>query len=156
MTTIKQFEANRRNSLQSTGPITPEGKDRSRRNAMALHDPKFQHYLPRAYEYWFSHFIDKEYGEVWVFVDGANKPMRQQPKIGQWIGAYHTFEHALVGYIVGQQLQAKPVTLYYAFPNYALPDFVQPYFYSGKITAAELQKDGQGRRMQKVIFNNVH
>src|SRR5262245_36748516 len=34
MTTIKQFEANRRNSLKSTGPVTAEGKDRSRRNAI--------------------------------------------------------------------------------------------------------------------------
>src|SRR5262245_25800181 len=34
MSTIKQFEANRRNSLKSTGPISLEGKDRSRRNAI--------------------------------------------------------------------------------------------------------------------------
>src|SRR5881392_201110 len=34
MTTFKQIEANRRNARQSTGPITEEGKLRSRRNAV--------------------------------------------------------------------------------------------------------------------------
>ncbi len=34
MTSFKQFEANRRNALKSTGPITEEGKDRSRLNAV--------------------------------------------------------------------------------------------------------------------------
>jgi hypothetical protein len=34
MTSIKQFEANRRNSLKSTGPKTEAGKQASRRNAV--------------------------------------------------------------------------------------------------------------------------
>src|SRR4051794_1310350 len=34
MTTPRQIEANRRNSLHSTGPRTPEGKEQSRRNAL--------------------------------------------------------------------------------------------------------------------------
>ena len=34
MTSPKQIDANRRNALKSTGPITPEGKDRSRCNAV--------------------------------------------------------------------------------------------------------------------------
>ena len=34
MSSFKQIEANRRNALKSTGPITPDGKDRSRRNAV--------------------------------------------------------------------------------------------------------------------------
>ena len=34
MTSLKQIEANRRNALKSTGPTTPDGKDRSCRNAL--------------------------------------------------------------------------------------------------------------------------
>jgi hypothetical protein len=34
MTSVKQIEANRRNALKSTGPITPVGKERSRCNAV--------------------------------------------------------------------------------------------------------------------------
>ena len=36
MSSLKQIEANRRNALKSTGPRTPEGKDRSRCNAGAF------------------------------------------------------------------------------------------------------------------------
>jgi hypothetical protein len=34
MTSLRQIQANRRNALASTGPTTPAGKDRSRRNAI--------------------------------------------------------------------------------------------------------------------------
>src|ERR1022692_2112545 len=34
MSSFKQIEANRRNALKSTGPTTPDGKERSRRNAL--------------------------------------------------------------------------------------------------------------------------
>jgi mannose/cellobiose epimerase-like protein (N-acyl-D-glucosamine 2-epimerase family) len=124
---------------------------------LALSDPKFTQYLPRAYDYWFTHFVDKEFGEVWNTVDGrTHAPVRQSPKQWEWKNAYHSFEHALVGYIVGQKLNNQPITLYYAFPNDETVRSTQPYFYSGIAKDVEIEKANEGQRVQKVTFSNVH
>jgi len=123
---------------------------------LALRDPTFLQYLARAYDYWFRHFVDPVYGEVWNGVDGkTHAPLRQLPKQWQWKNAYHSFEHALVGYIVGQQLHGELVTLYYAFPGDP-PASVQPYYFSGTMQGVELATDDQGRQTQKITFSNVH
>jgi hypothetical protein len=123
---------------------------------LALRDSKFTRYLPRAYDYWFRHFVDTTFGEVWNGVDGrTHAPMRQMAKQWAWKSAYHSFEHALIGYIVAQQLHNRPVTLYYAFPSDVLPHAVQPYFYAGTIRGFEVERDNQGQRVQKVTFSNV-
>jgi mannose/cellobiose epimerase-like protein (N-acyl-D-glucosamine 2-epimerase family) len=124
---------------------------------LALRDPGFAQYLPRAYDYWFRHFVDPLYGEVWNGVDGrTHTPLRQLPKQWQWKNAYHSFEHALVGYIVAQQLQGELVALYYAFPGDPPAASVQPYYFSGTIAGIELAADDQGRQTQKITFSNVH
>jgi hypothetical protein len=124
---------------------------------LALGDQTFAQYLPRAYAYWFSHFVDPVYGEVWNSVGGnTHAPVRKLPKQWPWKNAYHPFEHALVGYIVGQQLKGEPVTLYYAFPGNSPMDSVHPYYFSGTIDALEATTDDQGRQNQKVTFSNVH
>jgi hypothetical protein len=48
---------------------------------LALRDPTFVRYLPRAYDYWFRYFVNPIYGEVWNGVDGrTHAPLRQLPK----------------------------------------------------------------------------
>jgi len=90
-------------------------------------------------------------------VDGrTHAPLRQLPKQWQWKNAYHSFEHALVGYMVAQQLQGELVTLYYAFPGDPPAASVQPYYFSGTIQGIELATDDQGRQTQKIMFSNVH
>jgi len=123
---------------------------------LALTDPKFRQYLPSAYEYWFSRFVDAEHGEVWNGVDGrTHLPVRKQPKQWEWKNAYHSFEHALVGYIAGQSLNDKAVTLYYAFSADASTKSAQPYYYSGKLTGVEEETNGKDQRTQKMTFANV-
>jgi mannose/cellobiose epimerase-like protein (N-acyl-D-glucosamine 2-epimerase family) len=123
---------------------------------LALTDPKFRQYLPSAYEYWFSRFVDTEHGEVWNGVDGrTNLPVRKLPKQWEWKNAYHSFEHALVGYIVGQSLNDKEVTLYYAFPTDSSAESARPYYYSGKRISVAAETNSQGQRIQKVTFANV-
>jgi mannose/cellobiose epimerase-like protein (N-acyl-D-glucosamine 2-epimerase family) len=123
---------------------------------LALRDPIFGQYLPRAYDYWFRHFVDPAYGEVWNTVDGKmHVPVRKLPKQWKWKNAYHSFEHALVGYIVAQQLHGNLVTLYYAFSGDQPSNSVQPYYFSGSIRHIELTTNHQGRRLQRVEFSNV-
>jgi mannose/cellobiose epimerase-like protein (N-acyl-D-glucosamine 2-epimerase family) len=122
---------------------------------LALHDRNFARYLPKAYDYWFDYFVDKKSGEVWNAVDGrTHGPIRDAPKQWAWKNGYHSFEHALVGYIVAQQLHDLPVTLYYAFTSDTLPTAVQPYYFSGEIRSTEMQND-HGQRVQKVVFERV-
>jgi mannose/cellobiose epimerase-like protein (N-acyl-D-glucosamine 2-epimerase family) len=123
---------------------------------LALVEPSYARYLGSAYNYWFTYFIDKQYGEVWSAVDGkTHAPQRQSPKQWEWKNAYHSFEHALVGYIVAQQLNDVPVALYYAFSSDAQAKFARPYFYSGAIRRVESVKDGEGPPFQRVTFENV-
>jgi mannose/cellobiose epimerase-like protein (N-acyl-D-glucosamine 2-epimerase family) len=123
---------------------------------LALRDRAFAQYLPRTYDYWFRHFVDPVYGEVWNRVDGrVHAPMRKLPKQWQWKNAYHSFEHALVSYVVAQQLQGKPVAFFYAFSSDPPANSVQPYYFAGSIQRVEPTMDNQGRRFQKVEFGNV-
>jgi mannose/cellobiose epimerase-like protein (N-acyl-D-glucosamine 2-epimerase family) len=110
---------------------------------LALIDPAYARYLPTTYAYWFDTMVDHQYGEIWHWVDAAtNKPNIRFPKQHSWKNALHSFEHALVGYLTGQQLHGQPVVLHYAFKDAVPPPTeIQPYFFEGKVLSIEA-KDG--------------
>jgi mannose/cellobiose epimerase-like protein (N-acyl-D-glucosamine 2-epimerase family) len=111
---------------------------------MALQDIAQARYLPPASEYYFKHFVDPQYGEVWTGVDAAtNQPITDLPKAWPWKSAYHSVEHALVGYITAQQLYGQPVTLHYAFDMTPQSQSIQPYFFRGDLRGLDvLSRDG--------------
>ncbi|MEJ2202277.1 MAG: hypothetical protein P8X63_14850, partial [Desulfuromonadaceae bacterium] len=105
---------------------------------LALIDPIFARVLPRTYDYWFRYMVDHEHGGVWHMVKAENnQPDLSFPKQHSWKNAFHVFEHALIGYLTGQQLQGQPITLYYAFKQDVPDSEIQPYLFWGEITAKE-------------------
>lgn len=124
---------------------------------LAMSDVRLAKYLPHTYDYWFRYFIDHQHQEVWRRVDGTtNQPQQGMLKISAWKSAYHSLEHALVGYITGQQIHAKPVTLYFAFKDPTHDTVVRPYFFTGKIDRVERRLDNRGGILHAVTFRDVH
>ena len=110
---------------------------------LALSDVAAGQDLPQTNDYWFRHFVDPQYGEVWNGVNyDKNTPQRDMPKSWQWKSAYHDFEHALVGYITSQWLHSQPVTLHYAFGGDVDQNTIHPYFFSGTVDSLVTTQDG--------------
>jgi mannose/cellobiose epimerase-like protein (N-acyl-D-glucosamine 2-epimerase family) len=123
---------------------------------LAMRDPMVAKYLPNTNRYWLDKFVDHTYGEVWTTVDGkTHLPKNDNPKAWPWKNAYHTMEHALVGYITSQQLHGEPVTLYFNFVEPQEDAAVKPYFFTGSIDSKEVTDDSRGGSIQKVMFRDV-
>ena len=106
-------------------------------------------YLPRSAAYWFTYFVDHQYGDVWNGVTyGTNAPQKDFPKAWQWKNAYHAFEHALVSYITAQQLRQASFPLYFAFTQAVPASMVSPYY----LTADVDRIDTIGTNLQRVAF----
>jgi len=118
---------------------------------LALSDPAYAEYLPKTYDYWFTYMVDHKNHEIWHWVNARdNRPNVRIPKQHSWKNGLHSFEHALVGYIICQQLHDKPVTLYFAFAKPPPQNEIQPYLYQGKIQSIQPTSAGY-----KVVFTSV-
>jgi mannose/cellobiose epimerase-like protein (N-acyl-D-glucosamine 2-epimerase family) len=110
---------------------------------LGLLDPGYARYLPRTYDYYFTYMVDHEHHEVWHWVNAVDdQPNRRIPKQHSWKNSLHSFEHALVGYMVGQQMHAEPVTLYFAFSRLPPEDRIAPYFFQGKVNSVDRTESG--------------
>lgn len=127
---------------------------------LALIDPAYARYLPHTYSDWFVHMVDHEHGGIWHWVDAeTNQPDIRFPKQHSWKNALHSFEHALIGYLTGQQLHGLPITLHFAFvedPNLddpAVRRTINPYVYRGPI---DRDRSGPGETSYLVTFSRIH
>jgi mannose/cellobiose epimerase-like protein (N-acyl-D-glucosamine 2-epimerase family) len=122
--------------------------------SMAIAGPtasKARSYLDATNPWYMRHFVDPTNGEVWskLTPEGQIAP-ESLPKKWPWKSAYHSLEHALVGYITSQAIDQQPLTLYFGFLDRPPDDTVQPYFFRGKLTALE-----QGDGLWKATFAEV-
>jgi len=107
---------------------------------LALIDPAYARYLPTTSAYWLDKMVDHQHGGIWHWVDATtNKPDIRYPKEHSWKNAFHSFEHALIGYLTGQQLHGKPAVLYYAFKDAVPPKAeIQPYVFQAKVRSIDV------------------
>ncbi|WP_089724196.1 AGE family epimerase/isomerase [Candidatus Thiosymbion oneisti] len=104
--------------------------------SFSLDDPTlYDKYLVKTYPWWIAHMVDRTNGGVWHKINYPDL-MPQYPKVHLWKNGYHSFEHALIGYITDRIRDKKPVTLYYALPEGKQP-WLQPYYYSGQTVHSE-------------------
>ncbi len=99
--------------------------------SFSLDDPTFyDKYLVKTYPWWIEHMVDHTNGGVWHKINYVDLK-HQYPKVHLWKNGYHSFEHALIGYITDRIRNKKPVTLYYTLPE-GERSGLQPYYYSGQ------------------------
>ncbi len=127
----------------------------------SLRDPSYAEYLPTTYAYWFEYMVDHTNKGIWHWVNAAdNQPDIHFPKQHSWKNAFHTFEHAMVGYLTGQELHDLDSELYFAFKSdVETPDNTQirPYSYAAKVKSTEVLSGESipGYGKQKVTFADI-
>ena len=100
-------------------------------------------YLTTAYPRWFERMVDKQYGGI--FHKRTNEAVIEFAKAHLWKNGFHESEHALIGYITGEELRRAPIALYFAFREDAVNRLVRPYYFDGRMIGAEwLPRTGMG------------
>jgi mannose/cellobiose epimerase-like protein (N-acyl-D-glucosamine 2-epimerase family) len=119
---------------------------------LSLIDPSYAEILLHTYSYWFRCMVDHHDHEVWHMVDGkTNQPIFGFPKQHSWKNAFHTFEHALIGYMLCQKLHNLDFDLYFAFDKDFNPKSdenrktIHPYFYQGAIKDIDTSEKFEGK-----------
>lgn len=106
---------------------------------LALEEPAQAERLAGSWDFWLRHLVDHRNGEVWggVGPDGEFSPTSL--KIHHWKSGYHSFEHALVGYLGAQALAGLPVRLHFATGR--ADSLFRPYLLPGSVAEVE-SRDG--------------
>ena len=132
----------------------------------ALRDPSYAKYLPNTYDFWFDHIVDHTNYGVWHLLTynhatGTYNVDLSFPKQHSWKNAFHSFEHAMIGYLTGQELHDMDSQLYFAFKDgIGTPDVteIRPYTYAAKVKSVADVDGGisiTGYGKQLVTFTDI-
>lgn len=108
---------------------------------LSLIDDRYLSRLEQTTGHWMSDYVDPEYSEVIPSINPDGSPSSDWPvtdtaKCNVWKNGYHSTEHAMVLYLVGQALAGEEARLYFAVEADAAEDFVaRPYFFEGREVA---------------------
>lgn len=120
---------------------------------LSIADGEMARKLEHTFEYWFRNFVDPASGEVWSTVNATTHlPLRNNPKQWPWKNAYHSTEHALVGYVTSSARQERVLPLYFAWADQ--PETVRPYFFDGEVESV-ISWEEAGVPVRQVNFVGV-
>ena len=111
---------------------------------MCLQETSFcDDYLENTVNWYFDNMVDKTYGGVYqrVSADGLTARGKKQWK---WKSGFHSYEHALVGYITSQFAVDEEIQVHYAHTDDICSPTgglifgsINPYYYEGDITQCQ-------------------
>jgi len=106
---------------------------------LSLIEPSYvDKYLQSTVNWWFDNMVDPTNYEVWSLLT-LPKLEKKLPKQYHWKNGYHSYEHALVGYITSGATQGDLVELYFARKHGQEKESIRPYYYTGQIAELEIE-----------------
>ncbi len=118
---------------------------------LSLEEPGWSGMLDTAYGTWFSKLVDHQHGEVFHNIVDINARHVRYPKVHLWKDAYHSCEHALIGYLTSSPGEDRAV--YFAMEETPATE-LRPYLFRGDVV--DRQETGTGHeRVQRILFRNI-
>jgi mannose/cellobiose epimerase-like protein (N-acyl-D-glucosamine 2-epimerase family) len=136
---------------------------------LSLNDPDYAEMLIYTYSFWFKYMVDQKNHGVWHMLEGkTNLPSPGFPKQHSWKNAFHTFEHALIGYLCSQAIHNLDISLYFAFEKDFDPKTqenrkrIHPYFYQAAMKEIDVSRKFKGKKKflknlvkTRVVFSDL-
>ncbi|MDR0610972.1 MAG: hypothetical protein LBG58_12740 [Planctomycetaceae bacterium] len=133
---------------------------------LSLHNPDYLRYISKTHKFWFNRMVDKEYGEMWhLLKSGKKEPDMGFPKEHSWKTCFHSTEHALVMYLLSQQLHGEKATLNFVRSKNDYKNYRQyyPYIFEAEVKPDDvtvekeilLPKSNDKRVKVKVSFGHI-
>ncbi|MBA3772082.1 MAG: hypothetical protein H0X13_06250 [Ramlibacter sp.] len=118
---------------------------------LSLEEPGWSGMLNKAYGTWFSKLVDHRHGEVFHNVVDIKARHVRYPKVHLWKDAYHSCEHALIGYLTSSPSDERAV--YFAIEGPSTTE-LRPYLFRGEVVNSH--ETGAGSEtVQQILFRNI-
>ncbi|NEQ55516.1 MAG: N-acyl-D-glucosamine 2-epimerase, partial [Leptolyngbya sp. SIO3F4] len=107
--------------------------------ALSLENPSYvDKYLRFTNNWWLDNMVDETHHGVWNLLSWPELE-NILPKQYPWKNGFHTYEHALVGYITSEVHLTGKVKLYFARQQGEESEVVRPYYHAGEIESLNVE-----------------
>lgn len=109
---------------------------------LSLYDPDYLRTISKTQRFWLRHMVDHENKEMWHLLKSTSgEPDMGFPKSHAWKTCFHSTEHALVMYLISQQLHGEKASLHFIRmkESHDNPSEYYPYIFDGEVIAGDIE-----------------